>query len=321
LITSAYEDNEPIQSFLNAARLDKIRTHSLTDNPQEADIILFVENSRYHSDYFFSRLKTHPFVKKYPGKVFMYNPHDKPWLVLPGLYPSMPKQLFAGGCMAAIPHIEIMNPYIECNFSISPKYLYSFDGTPNSEARRKIFKLQHPRGIVKATYSNIYGNQPVDIKLKYAELITESKFVLSPRGTGTSSLRLFETMRAGRVPVIVSDNWVYPKGPCWDEFALFIPERNIKNIPDILEKEEETWKERSLLARENWERFFAFDTIFNYYIDSLLTLKSTMNVMAPPSRVLHNIAFLKYCARRLIIQNLKASIPILNNLRGTSTHG
>ena len=35
-------------------------------------------------------------------------------------------------------------------------------------------------------------------------MLRQSKFVICPRGVGTSSIRLFECLRAGRVPIIVA---------------------------------------------------------------------------------------------------------------------
>jgi hypothetical protein len=37
-------------------------------------------------------------------------------------------------------------------------------------------------------------------KLRYAELLIASKFVLCPRGNGASSIRLFESMQLGICP-------------------------------------------------------------------------------------------------------------------------
>ena len=55
---------------------------------------------------------------------------------------------------------------------------------------------------------------------RFAETMFRSKFVLCPRGHGTSSIRLFETLAAGRVPVVISDDWVAPKGPTWDACSV-----------------------------------------------------------------------------------------------------
>ena len=214
-ITSAYEDAEPLQTAFNTTNLDKIRKHSITNDPASADIIFFIENSRFHKDYFYRQLKSHPLVKLYPSKVFMYNPHDHPWFVLPGLYANMPRKLFNNNFIAASPFFEVTNSYLYCDFSKTPEYLFSFNGNPQScpSVRNKILRLKHPRGKLENVYSSYFGKHPQPVKLGYADLMAGSKFILCPRGSGTSSIRLFEAMRAGRVPVIISDNWVPPIGP------------------------------------------------------------------------------------------------------------
>lgn len=57
---------------------------------------------------------------------------------------------------------------------------------------------------------------------RYLESLNDSKFVLCPRGFGTSLWILFEVMKAGRAPVVLSDRWTRPKGPDWDAFSITI---------------------------------------------------------------------------------------------------
>jgi hypothetical protein len=308
-ITSAYDDPEPITSMLKDAALDKVKKYKVVDDPDLADVILFVENSRYHADYFFSRLKRNPLVKKYPQKVYMYNAHDKPWLVLPGLYASMPKRFFNKDYIAAVPYIESINPYIKYDPAVKPEFLFSFIGSPNSPPRRNILRLKHPRGVAKPSGNNMFANGDLkDVKLKYAESLVQSKFILCPRGAGTSSFRIFETMQAGRVPVIISDDWVAPDGPNWNEFALFIPERGVDRIPMILEQEEVNWPKRSELSRKAWESFFAPDVKFNYMLESILRLKKNYSNVGVSIHLFHYIPYLKYVFRALVIQKLKVAI-------------
>jgi len=274
-VTSAYQDSEPIATFLNNAALDKYKVHTLASTPEEADFILFIENSRYHSDPFFKTLKKHPLVKKYPQKVFMYNPHDLPWFVLPGLYTCFPKKYFDSALVHACPYLETVNPHIQCDFSITPDYLFSFIGSIQSKPRKRILELKHARGFVASSIKNImYGSQkPEAPQVEFARILANSKFNLCPKGIGTSTIRLFETMRAGRVPVIISDGWIRPAGPRWDDFAVFVPENQVHRIPEILEQEEESWLQKAKLAREEWEKYFAPDAVFHYFVESIATLK------------------------------------------------
>jgi len=310
-ITSAYNDPEPISSFLKIAKLDKIKRHTLVDNPETADIILFVENSRYHFDSSFRALKNNYLVKKYSNKVFMYNPHDRPWFVLKGLYACIPQRLYNSNLIAATPYIETTNAFIRCEVGTDPKYLFSFMGSLSSGVRKKIVKLTHPRGYLDDCKGESFGNHPVSSKMQYANLLSDSKFVLCPRGFGPSSIRLFETMQAGRVPVIISDEWVSPHGLPWSEFAVFIPESRVDDIPQILEEEEAKWEVKSKLARRVWEENFAPDTLFNYSINNLLTLKrSTGREMNVYLRLNHTMAFLRYCFGKHVVREIRSSLHL-----------
>ncbi|HEY5919928.1 MAG TPA: exostosin family protein [Chryseolinea sp.] len=307
-ITSAYSDPEPISTFLASTKMDKFRKHEQTEVVEEADIILFVENSRYAYDYFFGRLRNHPLVKRYPDKVFMYNPHDSPWFILRGMYPCVPRQRFDDKLMAASPYVEVNNQHIVCDNSSIPKFLYSFYGGPTSATRKEIYKMkEHPRGKVIRSPAHIFYNaeKPLTPQLQYAALITDSKFVLCPKGGGPASIRLFEVMKAGRVPVIISDNFVFPVGPDWNKCSIYVSENQIHEIPRLLEKEEANWLEKSRLARKYWEDFFAPDSIFNYFIDTILELKKNDHKMSIRLRYLHFCSLIDYVVFKLARENLR----------------
>jgi hypothetical protein len=293
-VTSAYSDPQPIEDFLRTVKKCPLIRYKLVENPASADIILFVENSHYHADRYFKRLKNHPLVQQYPNKVFMYNPHDTPWMVLPGLYPSMPKNRFDKRVMATSAFIEIHNTYIQCDFSRTPRLLYSFRGMPYTRARKKVLQLKHPRGESMAFAANIYGHGSAikEPQVQYAELLLDSKFVLCPKGIGTSTSRIYEVMEAGRVPVIIADQWVPPSGLNWNEFAVFVSENDVKNIPQILEGIEPDWEKMARRAREVWEYNFAPGVIFNYMIENILSLEnlSTYSMEMP-------LAFAHYGAK------------------------
>lgn len=310
-ITSAYNDPEPLTSFREIAKLDRIKKHVLVDSPEAADIILFIENSRYHFDPSFRILKNNILVKKYPNKVFMYNPHDRPWFVLRGLYACIPQRLHNSDLIAAAPYIETTNTFISCDFETSPSYLFSFVGSLSSNVRKRIVKLDHPRGYLDDCRGESFGSHPLASKRKYADMLSDSKFILCPKGFGPSSIRLFETMKAGRVPVIISDDWVSPGGLPWSSFAIFIPESRVEEIPQILEREEAKWEFKARLARQVWEENFAPDTLFNYCINNLLKLKkSTGSEMNLYLRFNHTMAFLRYCFGKHVVKEIRASLHL-----------
>lgn len=273
LALSAYRDPEPITSFMALAANDRFKRHSLTEDPDDADIILFVENSHYHDDLNFRVLKKHPLVARYREKAFMYNEHDRPWCVLPGLYFSMPAPFLDRSRQRACAIIEEANPLISFVEDATPDLLFSFVGARRNKVRDAVLELRHERGLITDTSAfNAYGARQAtdrDARLRgYAEVMTRTKFVLSPKGVATSSLRPFEAMKAGRVPVIISDRYALPEGPDWDAFSIRIPEQNVAMIPRILEEREDEWSQMGMLARKAWEEWFAPDVLFHRMVES-----------------------------------------------------
>jgi hypothetical protein len=108
---------------------------------------------------------------------------------------------------------------------------------------------------------------------RYGEISKASKFILCPRGMGTSSVRLFDTMRMGRVPVIISDQWVEPQGPCWEKFSLRVPEADFARLPALLEEHEAVAVEMGLLARAQWEEWFSERVCFHRVVEWCLDIK------------------------------------------------
>src|SRR4029077_18783462 len=98
-------------------------------------------------------------------------------------------------------------------------------------------------------------------------------FVLCPRGLSVSSIRLFETMRMGRAPVILSAGWVAPTGPRWASFALRIREREFARIPRLLEEREGEAVQMGERARKEWEEWFSEEVLFHPLVE--LCLDST----------------------------------------------
>jgi len=266
--TSAYSDPEPIRSFLRLASHG--RRHRLTANANEADAILFVENSRYHEDAFFSRLKRHPLLKHHRERCFMYNEHDRPWCLLPGVYCSMPRRWFDRTRQSATRYLRLLNP-VDTSPSDVPDILFSFLGNSQIPVRKEILQLQNPRAIIEDTslFNPFFAQKHTHNHVRYADVLRRSKFVLCPRGSGTSSIRLFETLRAGRVPIIISDQWVPPEGPNWSTCALQVRERNVADIPNLASDIEHRWSEMAEAARQVWKDWFSDEVLFDRFGDAL----------------------------------------------------
>jgi hypothetical protein len=84
------------------------------------------------------------------------------------------------------------------------------------------------------------------------DVLSRSRFSLCPRGTGASTIRFWESLQAGAIPVLIGDDMILPKNFDWDACTITIAAEDISNIPFILNKisteQEATMKKNCLIA-------------------------------------------------------------------------
>ena len=66
--------------------------------------------------------------------------------------------------------------------------------------------------------------------------MANSKFSLCPSGSGPNSIRFWESLSFGTIPVLLSDTYVLPliKGWNWDECIIVWKESDIEKLYDYL---------------------------------------------------------------------------------------
>lgn len=164
--------------------------------------------------------------------------------------------------------------------------LFSFVGARSEEGylsrtREVLFdKLaKPPRGIVRAREQwhyreAVYGEQidaipmpaanPAEHRAKeeeFREVQARSVFSLCPSGSGPNTLRLWESLGAGAIPVVLSDTWQPPgDSALWEKAVVFCGEneREIEKLPDWLEKlhcSPALLEKKREACRELWARY------------------------------------------------------------------
>jgi hypothetical protein len=264
-----------------SAKQDPFGRHQLTEDAKEADIILFVENHT-HDAYLLS-VRHHPVYRAFSSRSLVYHDDDFAVPVLRGLYPSirrrdyMPDRCRAAGYIARVTKNDSIcyDPARR-----NRKWLYSFMGEANSTVRLKLLSAVHTEGFVRDTtgarlWQMAAGPARDHFTREYAQSILDSEFILCPAGYGPSTYRLFEAMEMGRVPVILSDEWVPPQGPAWSDFSLQIPERDADAIPSILRTASANHEKMGLLARRAWEQWFAKPVCFDRLIELCSEIQKT----------------------------------------------
>jgi len=233
--------------------------------PDQADVIFFVEHHP-SSDPLYLKVYSHPVFRSYSSKCVLYHDSDYAFPVIPGIYPSWDGGESKPSWVKTSPYFfqYVENPMVGMNRGYSSvKFLYSFAGAMRTHpCRRELMNLtgDERASITDTSNLNAWQLPPDEQKVyhrKFAEALSESLFILCPRGISPCSYRLTETMKAGRVPVVISDQWSLPDWLPWTEFALVIAEADIRKIPEILRLKEKEAVAMGKRASDIWDLYFS----------------------------------------------------------------
>ncbi len=250
--------------------------HVGTADPAEADVILFPDCHLLGLDWRLTAIATTDLARRYPEKVAVYDERDVPWCRFPGIYVSMPSPCFDRTWQVAGSYYTIEDPTTRLDggtSSIEQDLLFGFVGGRTHPCRDAVFALDADRAHVESTEGFVFYDPTslhfAERRRNFAEIVFRSKFVLCPRGWGTSSIRLYETMAAGRAPVIIADEWVPPTGPDWSAFSITWPEGRIAELPRILAEREADAEEMGRRARLAFDSWFAPAVVLSRQLDQL----------------------------------------------------
>lgn len=184
-------------------------------------------------------------------------------------------------------------------------YLASFIGQINhhahlTEIRKEMFSafLNKPDCFIKANDSWFYQgvvydsnfkdntkllyNQNTDIEL-YKLTMANSKFSLCPLGTGPNSIRFWESLSYGCIPILLSDNLILPEilGIKYDDFCIIWKETQIDSLYNYLLKfDDKRIKQMSNKCVEMYNNYFSINKIHTsvlYYFSKIFALETKLN--------------------------------------------
>ncbi len=263
------------------------RRHALVDDPDSADLILVGSVGNLKSDVqYLEEIATCSMIERYPEKCFSLSYRDDPLFLHHGVYESAARSLLGCGRVRSgayvlsgsfNSHARAHRPS-ETDFE-GKRYLLSFIGRRSHAVRDRIFALRFSRPDVliedSSTFSFCSGGDPAERERReryFYEVMLRSKFSLCPRGSGRGSIRLFESLKLGVAPVVMSDGWVLPKGPRWEDFSIILEEGQMPALEGAVSARESSYREMGRLARQCYERYFADSTYFNYVVDSCVDI-------------------------------------------------
>lgn len=272
------------------------KQYEWSDNPEECDIILIAlpGNGTSITDYARSIIALELTPKQIDKAFAISLRRAKPLFLFRGIYESASR--YGAGRSDRIRSgafterafnelIEEMPVSSQDQLYHQKNYLYSFIGRNCHRVRQAIYNLKSNRSdvlIENSSHFNVWSKTKAENFEKrlqyYTEVIQSSKFSLCPRGFGASSIRLFESMKLGVCPVIISDEWKLPKGPDWNTCSILINEDHVDEIENILIEKEEDHRELGKQAAENYKRYFSRTTYFNWIINSCLDIQETQKI-------------------------------------------
>jgi hypothetical protein len=263
------------------------KTHTLVSDPDSADIILVLF---VREDPGAKKFLEHNLLNKYPGRCFSHSYADHPLVLHHGIFASGTKSLLGAGrirCGSFTAYNErFLNPYVQAHVpsskdTVAKRFLLSFVGRNSCDLRTLIFRLKFGRSDIfiedSSGFDLWHGKEAGrrDRQKHYYEVLLSSKFALCPRGDGASSLRLFEAMQLAVAPVIISDGWIFPKGPRWHDFSIILKQKHLSDLEKIVEAHEDRYAEMGAQARKAFDAYFAENVYFNYIVENCIDIMRT----------------------------------------------
>lgn len=151
--------------------------------------------------------------------------------------------------------------------------LYSLIGLRSHWTRAKLFEMTHPAHCIIKERKNFYfwldQKSQHYFSNEYMDVLSRSRFALCPRGTGPSTIRFWEALQAGAIPVLIADDMSLPAEVDWDSVIVRVAEKDVHKIPAILARitptQEKQMRVNCLAVHKQFSGINFVSTIRRYY--------------------------------------------------------
>jgi hypothetical protein len=180
-----------------------------------------------------------------------------------------------------------------------------------SDIRLKIFNIfsKYNDCLIKHRYnwhySSIVYNKKVDnlddFEYEYKLSLSQSIFSLCPSGSGPNSIRIWESISYGTIPVILADDFVLPRisDVNYNDCFIFWKESNIENLYKYLKNIDISIIEKmSKKCIQLYNNYFSPDRIHIQISDQLEQLKKFNQIVYPNKYCIHT--YLTTCKTKVI---------------------
>ncbi len=256
-----------------------------TNDWDEADVVIVPADIQTFGIRF-QLLRSSDLFRSFRTKTVVYSVDDLRWLPLPGLYAACTRFCVRTGWSLPAHYRSDHLPrwdFSPAELAGERDLLFSFVGEYRTHpVRTRLGELRHPRSYVldaspgERRWWDQSWEAQVPYKERFREYLLRSRFVLCPRGVVANTIRIYEAMEAGAVPVLISDGIALPHGPHWDDFSLRIPERDVASIPAVLESFESRAAEMGAKARSEWGKYFSPTTSFGSLVTWAAEIRHNM---------------------------------------------
>lgn len=135
--------------------------------------------------------------------------------------------------------------------------------------------------IIRETFSaskKTISLDPAVARKEYIDSMINSDFVLAPKGDGNFSVRFFEALALGRVPILIDTDCVLPREEVIDyaSVILRVPYTELHTLPDRVadfyaSHTPESWRARQEKARELFRTKLRYDRFMSDLFASIAT--------------------------------------------------
>ncbi|MFM7320811.1 MAG: exostosin family protein [Armatimonadota bacterium] len=268
----------PYRAFAEAAAESRAG-HGLTDDPADAELIVVCTSNTTHGVHM-TRFLDSSMYRRWRERCVALSVADRVIPVLPGGYTSTVDERHIAGWSFPVHYIDANLHQFDFGGRDWPErdIPFAFVGaTATDLVRQRMMDAVLPEGSVRI---DVWpkGGRPwwtgtteeiADRRNTFKDTMERTRYALCPRGRSANSIRLYEAMEAGCVPVLLADQAVLPEGPDWDSFVVRVREAEVDRVARIASRYDFEADVRGRRARRAWEEWFAPGRYFDRIVEGL----------------------------------------------------
>lgn len=159
--------------------------------------------------------------------------------------------------------------------------------------RRKCIKVVRGSGLIDSSIivrNSFLGklkdiSNSLEMRREYFDNMYNSDFVLTPKGDANYSVRFFEVLSLGRIPILIDTDTVLPLEDKikYSDFIIRVPYYRIKDIPKIVSEfydklSDSEYVNMQKLARGAFEKYLRYDVFLTRVFRDVVNMHENNNI-------------------------------------------